>query len=169
MAAWARRLQSGPAGSIMIGTMAPLLTPDGGHLAALADWTDRIKAGELPRATPPRPTGVERNVVVTARDWSDPKHYLHDLALTDKRNPTVNGYGLIYGAAELSTDNLPILDPVRNTKTVMKVPVRDPKNTPSSALANPVLAPSPYWGTEQIWDTQVHAHHPELGHARRLH
>ncbi len=153
MEAWARRLQSGPAGLTMIGAMGALLTPDGGHLAALADWTDRIKAGELPSATPPRPTGVERNLVVTVRDWSDPKHYLHDLTLTDKRNPTVNGYGLIYGAAELSTDNLPILDPVRNTKTVMKVPVRDPKYTPSSALANPVLAPSPYWGTEQIWDT----------------
>jgi hypothetical protein len=168
MAAWARRLQSGPAGSIMIGTMAGLLTPDGGHLAALADWTDRIKAGELPSATPPRPTGVERNVVVTVRDWSDPKHYLHDLALTDKRKPTVNGYGLIYGAAELSTDNLPILDPVRNTKTVMKVPVRDPKGTPSSALANPVLAPSPYWGTEQIWDTQVNAHNPMMDQDGRV-
>ncbi|HEY4408189.1 MAG TPA: carboxypeptidase-like regulatory domain-containing protein, partial [Xanthobacteraceae bacterium] len=97
MEAWARRLQSGPAGLTMIANMAPLLTPDGGHLAALADWTDRIKAGELPGATPPRPTGVERNVVVTVRDWSDPKHYLHDLTLTDKRKPTVNGYGLIYG------------------------------------------------------------------------
>ena len=162
MEAWARRLQSGPAGLTMIGNMAPLLTPDGGHLAALADWTDRVKAGELPSATPPRPTGVERNVVVTIRDWSDPKHYLHDLTLTDKRKPTVNGYGLIYGAAELSTDNLPILDPVHNLKTVMKVPVRDPKYTPSSALANPVLAPSPYWGSEQIWDTQVNAHNPMM-------
>ncbi len=135
IAAWARRLQSGPAG-LQHGQHhgAPMLTPDGGHLAALADWTDRIKAGELPSATPPRPTGIERNLVVTVRDWSDPKHYLHDLTLTDKRKPTVNGYGLIYGAAELSTDNLPILDPVHNTKTVMKVPVRDPKNTPSSAL-----------------------------------
>ena len=166
--AWARRLQSGPAGLIMIANMAPLLTPGGGHLAALADWTDRIKAGELPSATPPRPTGVERNLVVTVRDWSDPKHYLHDLTLTDKRDPTVNGYGLIYGAAELSTDNLPILDPVHNTKTVMKVPVRDPKGTPSSALANPVLAPSPYWGTEQIWDTQVNAHNPMMDQDGRV-
>ena len=145
-----------------------MLTPDGGHLAALADWTDRIKAGELPSATPPRPTGIERNVVVTVRDWSDPKHYLHDLTLTDKRKPTVNGYGLIYGAAELSTDNLPILDPVNNTKTTMKVPVRDPKYTPSSALANPVLAPSPYWGSEQIWDTQVNAHNPMMDQDGRV-
>jgi hypothetical protein len=168
IAAWARRIQSGPAGRGMVSFMAPLLTPDGGHLAALADWTDRIKAGELPSATPPRPTGLERNVVITVRDWSDPKHYLHDLALTDKRKPTVNGYGLIYGAAELSTDNLPILDPVHNTKMVMKVPVKDPKYAPSSALANPVLAPSPYWGTEQIWDTQVNAHNPMMDQDGRV-
>jgi hypothetical protein len=168
IAAWARRIQSGPAGRGMVSFMAPLLTPDGGHLAALADWTDRIKAGELPSATPPRPTGLERNIVVTVRDWSDPKHYLHDLTLTDKRKPTVNGYGLIYGAAELSTDNLPILDPVHNTKMVMKVPVKDPKYAPSSALANPVLAPSPYWGSEQIWDTQVNAHNPMMDQDGRV-
>ena len=57
-----------------------------------ADWTDRIAAGELPPA-PPRPQGVERNVVVTLWDWADPTGYLHDEVSTDKRNPTVNGYG----------------------------------------------------------------------------
>jgi len=160
LAAWARRLQSGPAGRNMISAIASLMTPDGGHLAALADWTDRIKAGEIPSATPSRPVGVERNLVVTVRDWSDPKHYLHDLTVTDRRKPTVNGYGLIYGAAELSTDNLPVLDPVKNTKTTMKVPVADPGNTPSSALANQVLAPSAYFGREQVWDSQVNAHNP---------
>jgi hypothetical protein len=166
--AWARRIQSGPAGLSMVAIMGGLLTPDGGHLAALADWTDRIKAGELPSAAPARPTGIERNLVVTVRDWSDPKHYLHDLALTDRRDPTVNGHGLIYGAAELSTDNLPILDPVHNTKTTMKVPVRDPKNAPNSALANPVLAPSPYWGGEQVWSTQVNAHNPLMDQDGRV-
>ncbi len=166
--AWARRLQSGPAGRDMVRFVTQFMGPDGGHLAALADWTDRIKAGELPSATPPRPVGLERNIVVTVRDWSDPKHYLHDLTLTDKRKPTVNGYGLIYGAAELSTDNLPILDPVHNTKMVMKVPVKDPKYTPSSALSNQVLAPSPYWGMEQVWDTQVNAHNPMMDQDGRV-
>jgi len=166
--AWARRIQSGPAGTVMVNNMASVLTPDGGHLKALADWSDRIRAGELPSATPPRPVGLERNVVVTVRDWSDPKHYLHDLTLTDKRKPTVNGYGLIYGAAELSTDNLPVLDPVKNTKTTIKVPVADPKYAPSSAVANPVIAPSPYWGTEQIWDTQVNAHNPMMDQDGRV-
>jgi hypothetical protein len=168
IAAWARRLQSGPAGRNMIGTVAEMLTPDGGHLAALADWTDRIKAGELPSATPARPNGIERNIVVTVRDWSDPKHYLHDLTATDKRQPTVNGYGLMYGAAELSTDYLPVLDPVHNTKTTMKVPVADPKYAPSSALANRVLAPSPYFGDEQVWDSQVNAHNPMMDQDGRV-
>src|SRR5215471_16034484 len=168
IAAWARRLQSGPAGRDMVRFMAGLMTPDGGHLAALADWTDRIKAGEIPSATPPRPVGVERNIVVTVRDWSDPKHYLHDLTLTDRRKPTVNGYGLIYGAAELSTDNLPMLDPVKNIKTVMKVPVLDPEYTPSSALNNKVLAPSAYFGMEQVWDSQVNAHNPMMDQDGRV-
>jgi hypothetical protein len=168
IAAWARRLQSGPAGTTMINNIAQLMTPDGGHLAALAEWTDRIKAGEIPSATPARPTGVERNVVVTVRDWSDPKHYLHDLIATDRRDPTVNGYGPMYGAAELSTDKLPVLDPVNNKKWVLDVPVADPKYAPSSALANPVIAPSPYFGTEQIWDTQVNAHNPMMDQDGRV-
>jgi len=168
IAAWARRLQSGPAGRDMVRFMAGLMTPDGGHLAALANWTDRIKAGEIPSATPPRPVGVERNIVVTVRDWSDPRHYLHDLTLTDRRKPTVNGYGLIYGAAELSTDNLPVLDPVKNIKTTMKVPVLDPKYTPSSALNNQVLAPSAYFGMEQVWDSQVNAHNPMMDQDGRV-
>ena len=37
-------------------------------------------------------------------DWADPKAYLHDVVSTDRRNPTVNANGLIYGALELSAD-----------------------------------------------------------------
>ncbi len=48
------------------------------------------------------------------------------------------------------------------------MPVQDPKYAPSSALANPVLAPSPYWGTEQIWDTQVNAHNPMMDQDGRV-
>ena len=52
--------------------------------------------------------------------------------MTDRRNPTVNPYGLIFGATELSSSAQPVLDPVHNTKTVLEVPVRDPEKTPSS-------------------------------------
>jgi hypothetical protein len=165
--AWMRRLQSGPAGHDMVRFITQLMTPDGGHLKALADWTDRVKAGELPSRSPPRPIGVERNIVVTVRDWSDAKHYLHDLITTDRRKPTVNPNGLIYGAAELSTDDLPILDPVHNTKTTMRVPIRDP-DAPSSALANPVEVASPYWGMEQVWDSRVNAHNPMMDQDGRV-
>ena len=77
--AWARRLVSGPGGNTMIRIISTLDTADGGHLHRLAEWTDRIKAGELPASVPPRPHGVERNLVVTVYDWADPKSYLHDL------------------------------------------------------------------------------------------
>ncbi len=164
--AWMQRLGAGPAGADMVRFITQLMTPDGGHLAALADWTDRIKAGELPSRSPARPTGVERNLVVTVRDWSDPKHYLHDLTVTDRRKPTVNGYGPMYGAAELSTDDLPVLDPVRNTKTTIRPPVAD--NAPSSALNNQVVNPSPYWGMEQVWDTRVNAHNPMMDQDGRV-
>ena len=41
-------------------------------------WTTSIKQGELPTEAPPRPQGIERNIVVTQWDWADPKAYLHD-------------------------------------------------------------------------------------------
>jgi len=166
IAAWARRLQSGPAGSDMSLFMGGVLTPGGGHLAALADWSDRIAAGEVPGATPPRPVGIERNLVVTVRDWGDPRHYLHDLTSTDRRKPTVNPNGLIYGAAELSTDDLPVLDPVANKKTVMTVPLRE--EAPSSALNNRVRAASAYFGMEQTWDSRVNAHNPMMDQDGRV-
>jgi hypothetical protein len=168
IAARADRLQAGAGCTTMVRTMGRLLAPDGGHLAALADWTDRIAKGELPAASPPRPNGIERSLVITVRDWLDPKHYLHDLAVTDRRQPTVNGNGLIYGATELSTDNMPLLDPIHNAKTVIRMPVRDGEGTPSSALANPVLAPSPYFGTEQVWDSRANAHTPAMDQDGRI-
>ena len=74
-AAWARRILSGQAGNNMINGLAQL-GPERA-LPMFADWTDRIAAGELP-PTPPRPQGVERNVVITEWNWADPKAYLHD-------------------------------------------------------------------------------------------
>ena len=129
-----------------------------------ADWTDRIMGGELPPA-PPRPEGVERNVVVTQWDWADPKAYLHDEISTDKRDPTVNPYGPIYGALEASADYTPVLDPGDHAVRQIPVPVRDP-NTPV-ASGEPRM-PSPYWGDEAIWDSRANVHNPMLDHLGRL-
>ena len=153
-AAWDRRIQSGQAGAGMNARFTQV-----GRQRALgmyADWSDRIAAGELPSATPPRPQGRERNVVVTMWDWADPKVYLHDPIASDKRNPTVNANGPIYGALEDSGDYMPVIDPTRNATSQIKLTVRDPQ-TPSSA-DNPPAAPSPYWGDEAIWKSQTTVH-----------
>ncbi len=162
--AWIRRIQSGQAG----GNMVRPLTVDlaGVPFKYFADWTDRIAAGELPAFIPERPQGIERNIVATVRDWADPKTYLHDLASTDRRNPTINGYGSIYGSPELSTDNFPILDPMTNMATTFKAPVRD-ADTPTTHSA-PVVQPSPYWGDERIWDSQANSHNPMLDDRGRV-
>jgi hypothetical protein len=162
--AWARRIASGQAGNSMVRIAAEGL--HGLPIKYLAAWTDRIAAGELPAHVPERPSGVERNVVATVRDWSEPQYYMHDLSGTDRRDPTVNGYGRIYGAPELSTDEMPILDPVANTASVFHLPARD-EDTPTSNDAA-VVAPSPYWGDERIWDSKANVHNPMLDQDGRV-
>src|SRR5450755_2578068 len=100
--AWLRRIQSGQASKDMVETIERFGTFRGAKM--LSDWTDRIAAGQLPAAKPPRPQGLERNAVITVWDWAGPKAYLHDEVATDKRNPTINAYGSLYGATENSTD-----------------------------------------------------------------
>src|SRR5712692_7087283 len=80
-------------------------------LPMYVDWTDRIAAGEIPPA-PPRPQGVERNVVVSEWDWSNDKGFIHDVTVSDQRRPTLNANGLIYGLEQFSADKMDILDPV---------------------------------------------------------
>ena len=162
--AWTRRIQSGQAGGDMVGTAMGVLK--GIPIKYLADWTDRIAAGELPASAPQRPTGIERNIVATVRDWSDPKAYLHDLSGTDRNNPTVNAYGPLYGTPELSSDNFPIFDPARNVATSFKAPVRD-ADVPTTH-DDPVVAPSAYWGNERIWDSKAVAHNPMVDYLGRV-
>jgi len=135
-------------------------------LDLFGDWTDRIAAGELPATKPSRPQGVERNVVITLWDWAGPQHYLHDQISTDRRHPTVNANGRIYGSPEESTDLVPILDPVRNATSEIKMQVRDPATPSSKDL--PILAPSPYWGEEPIWDSQTSVHNPMFDEKGRV-
>jgi hypothetical protein len=153
--AWARRILSGQAMNNMANTIGRIETPRA--IKDFADWTERVAAGELPFAKPSRPQGRERNVVITQWDYSDPKHYLHDITVTDKRKPTLNANGLVYGATENSTDLVPVLDPVNHRASTVKMPVRDPA-TPSSKTD--ALSPSPYWGEEPIWDSQTSTHNP---------
>jgi hypothetical protein len=161
--AWARRIQSGQAMTQMMNNIGRLGPTRG--LKLFAEWTDRIAAGALPASQPSRPQGVERNIVITLWDWATPKAYLHDEVATDKRNPTLNANGLLYGAPEESTDLAPTLDPVRHAVSQIKMPVRDPQ-IPSSKQNS--MAPSPYWGEEIIWDSQTSMHNPMFDEQGRV-
>src|SRR5215475_5205264 len=167
-AAWMHRLQVGPAAENMIRAVNELDTSR--ILKNLADWSDRIAAGQIPKTKPPRPQGVERNIVITLWDWGDARTYLHDEIATDKRNPSINAWGKIYSATEDSTDMLPVLDPKTHTVTYIKSTPRDPK-TPSGAFTmsgNFQSLPSPYWGNEHIWNSQTSVHNPMLDQDGRV-
>ena len=156
--AWERRVQSGQAGAQMLGGLNQLGKDRA--LKMFADWTDRVAAGEYPKEAPARPQGVERNVVITQWDWAGQSVYLHDEIATDRRKPTVNANGLLYGALELSADYLSVLDPAKATISQVKLHPRD-ANTPISAGTS-MPRPSPYWGDELIWNSQNNVHNPML-------
>jgi hypothetical protein len=162
-AAWERRVQSGQAGAGMSNGLAGLGRQR--MLDMFADWTDRIASGEVPPA-PPRPAGVERNVVITQWDWADPKAYLHDEVSTDRRNPTVNAGGPIYGALELSADYIPVLDPATHTASQVPLTVRDPETRPAAGPA--MMQPSMYFGDEVIWTSRNNVHNPMMDERGRV-
>ena len=161
--AWEHRLSVGQAGGGMIGMVHQMGAPR--TLRMFADWTDRIAAGEVP-PTPPRPQGLERNVVITMWDWADPKAYLHDLVSTDRRNPTINANGPLYAVLEASADYMPVLDPKTHTASRVPVTLRDPETPPASMQTVPVA--SPYWGTEPIWTSRANVHNPMIDQKGRV-
>lgn len=163
VAAWERRILSGQAGTQMTNGIGQLGTERA--LAMFADWTDRIQGGAVPPA-PPRPEGIERNVVITVWDWADPTAYLHDVVSTDRRDPTVNAYGPVYGALELSADYTPVLDPRTNEASQIPLTVRDPSIPPAQGPA--MSAPSPYFGDEPVWDGKTNVHNPMLDEEGRV-
>jgi hypothetical protein len=167
---WMRRVQSGQSGEQMTNQLAGNF--GGAPFKYLGEWTDRVAKGELPKAKPPRPQGVERNVVVTSWEWSADKKYLHDLISSDRRNPTVNAYGPLYGSPEYSTDNMPILDPKTNKVSFFKMPVQDtemPESLgPGHAASVKPLQASAYWGDEKLWDTRANNHNAMFDKKGRL-
>ena len=163
--AWMHRLQIGPAAEIMVRNIGEIDTTRA--LRNFADWTDKIAAGALPQAKPARPSGVERNVVITLWDWADPKEYLHDEIATDKRNPTLNANGKIYGATEDSTDLVPVLDPGPHG-----VADRSTCATPTRRrhvhLDGQFPAAVALLGHREMWDAQTTPHNPMFDHSGRI-
>src|SRR6059036_3300121 len=136
--AWDHHVTVGPNGPGMTANFKRM----GTQRKAYADWTDRIAAGAYPQA-PPRPAGVERNLVITMWDWAFPTSRRTDVDATDERTPTMNANGRVYGSIQ-SSDIIAVLDPNENAATEIKLP----SNAPPIDTDTPA---SPYWGTEKIW------------------
>jgi hypothetical protein len=160
--AWKGRTLFGQRGAQMSGVLAAMGERGAQEFAA---WTDRIIAGEVPPA-PPRPAGVERNVVLTMWDWGNATSYVHDEVTSDKRNPTVNAGGPAYGVS-MSDDKLLIVDPNTNAARDLVIPVRDPE-TPSYFPTQPDFQPWMYWGNEIVLDAPANVHNPMMDQDGRV-
>ena len=144
--AWEWRLGTGVRGNAMYtvlmnqGKVRPLKT--------FSDWTERVAKGEVPPA-PPRPSGQERNVVLTLWDWGTDHSFMHDEVATDKNHPTVNAGGPIY-AVSAGHGTLVMLDPVTNRTEEVEIPTRAPRADVPSRFPKP-NRPSLWWGETHLW------------------
>src|SRR5262245_57507181 len=115
--AWDRRVDVGPSGTAMAGAFLRM----GAQRKMFADWTDKIAAGAFPRQAPPRPAGLERNIVVTLWDWAVETGGRSDGAGSDERNPSLNANGPVYGVIQ-SDDLLTWVDPATNKAESIRIP-----------------------------------------------
>ena len=164
VAAWDDRVQRGQRGASMSSRMFNFGRQRG--LEMFADWTDRIAAGEVPEA-PPRPTGLERNIVLTVWDWADNVAFMHDVIASDKRNPVINQYGAIYGV-DLGNDFLTIVDPVAHTEEKLKVPLKVDSEPVPSMFTQAGFRPYRYFGEEPVWNNPANPHNPMMDDAGRV-
>ena len=162
--AWDAKVQIGISGAFMNSTMAPLGRDRA--LKIFADWSDRIAKGELPQV-PPRPTGVERNIVVSEWEWNASHLFTHDEISTSRLKPTMNANGPVYGVTELSGDYITVLDPVKHQDRKIPIPDEMPPNAPYSWVQE-VPNPSPYWGDELIWKGKIGPHNPWMDSKGRV-
>ena len=164
--AWDYRVQTGMRGNQMTGRMGNFGRQRG--LQMYADWTDRIAAGELP-PTPPRPQGVERNLVVTMWDWGNEKTYAHDEITTAKTDPTVNAYGPVY-AVDSGRGKVLIVDPLENTSSEVAIPTINDQKWMWRGYPTTLLKPSNYWGDELPWNEEGASdpHNPMMDTKGRL-
>ncbi|MGA2883395.1 MAG: carboxypeptidase-like regulatory domain-containing protein [Bryobacteraceae bacterium] len=144
--AWEWRLGLGVRGTNMYSVL--LRQGKDPSLKAFSSWTERIAAGEVPPA-PPRPAGIERNVVATLWDVGDDHSFMHDQISTDKNHPTVNGGGRNY-AVNAGHGQLVVLDTAENSTFTLDIPTRAPRDQVPSRFPAP-NRPSNFWGMEHLW------------------
>ena len=145
-AAWEWRLETGVRGTNMYTTLTGMGKT--ATLKSLSDWTEAIEKGALP-PVPPRPSGIERNIVSTQWDVGDDHSFMHDQISTDKNHPDINGGGPNY-AVNAGHGELVIMDQADNYTYSLDIPTRDPMDKVPSRFPAPVR-PSLFWGNEHLW------------------
>ncbi len=166
--AWDRRIMSGQFGSFMVADLNGAFGHDRG-IEMFADWTDRIARGEVPPA-PPRPEGVERNVVLTLWDIGTDKAFLHGIVASNDRNPMQNAYGHVY-STDWEAGTMIVMDPSENTVSTIKVPLRneDERETMPHVVPYKNYMPSPYWGDDIVWpEDAVNPKNPQMDSKGRI-
>ena len=160
--AWQYRTAMGIRGPFMA-AFAGRYGPRG--MEMYAAWTDRIAAGEVP-PTPPRPDGIERNIVITQWDWGNESSYIHDEITTDKRDPTINAGGMVYGV-DGGHGSLLELDTETHEWREIVIEVFDNLDNPAvTRFAQQFPVPSVFYGDEPLWQRPADPHNPmfdELG------
>ena len=164
LAAWNDRVQRGQRGALMNSFMTRFGRQRG--LEMVSDWTDRIAAGAVPEA-PPRPTGIERNVVLTMWNWGDSVAFVHDEIATDKRDPTINANGPIYGV-DIGNDFLLVTDPGEHHSTMLKIPLRAPRDSVQSMFTTEGFKPWRDFGERAVWNDPANPHNPMLDSEGRV-
>ena len=99
-------------------------------LQYFGDWTDRIAKGELPRSKPPRPNGVERNIVVTSWEWATEKNYcmISSCLTAQSGGKCLRPIIRLAGTSNRQHADLGSEDPQGD---VFQLPVRDPNMPPT--------------------------------------
>ncbi|OFV92815.1 MAG: hypothetical protein A3H95_14725 [Acidobacteria bacterium RIFCSPLOWO2_02_FULL_64_15] len=159
-AAWERLVGSGQTGAGMLNAVNAF-----GHergMAMFADWVDRIAAGETPQA-PPRPSGAERNIVISLWDWNTDRAFVHDAIATNKLRPTINANGPVFGP-DWSAGALAVLDPTTFTKGMIPSPMTVPSDRANMRTWSPqtFAQPSLFWGNEVVWTDPINSNQPHM-------
>ena len=98
-------------------------------------------------------------------EWGGPATFAHDELTTDKRNPTANANGMIYGF-DWVNDGFLIVEPAEHTATELRIPVLDPKTPTGKPQSMPV--PSPYWGDTLYWTGSAATNHAAMDSKGRV-
>jgi hypothetical protein len=138
LAAWDRRVQQGRRGRMMNAAMNRFGRQRG--LQMFADWSDQIAAGTVPPA-PPRPEGIERNVVITMWEWGTADGFVYNAVASDKRNPGINPGAAVFGV-DTQNDLLTILDPRTDRADALSIPTRV---SPDAARATAYGVAAPHY------------------------